>query len=84
MARSQNKLIDSFARNAIKLRDFDYRQMQYTVCILYATNNNEWFEQNNILAYDEIVRLASILASIEKIRITGDKSVAYVIWNIRL
>jgi hypothetical protein len=25
------------------------------------TNNNEWFEQNDILTYDEIVRLASIL-----------------------
>ena len=37
------------------------------------TNNNERFEQNDILAYDEIVRLASILArlGIEKIRITG-------------
>lgn len=37
------------------------------------TNNNEWFEQNDILAYDEIVRLASILVrlGIEKIRITG-------------
>jgi molybdenum cofactor biosynthesis enzyme MoaA len=37
------------------------------------TNNNEWFEQNDILAYDEIVRLARILArlGIEKIRITG-------------
>jgi cyclic pyranopterin phosphate synthase len=37
------------------------------------TNNNEWFEQNDILTYDEIVRLASILArlGIEKIRITG-------------
>ena len=37
------------------------------------TNNNERFEQNDILAYDEIVRLASILVrlGIEKIRITG-------------
>jgi cyclic pyranopterin phosphate synthase len=33
----------------------------------------EWFEQNNILTYDEIVKLATILArlGIEKIRVTG-------------
>ena len=35
--------------------------------------NTEWFEQNNILTYDEIVKLATILArlGIEKIRVTG-------------
>jgi cyclic pyranopterin phosphate synthase len=37
------------------------------------SGNTEWFDQNNILTYDEIVRLASILArlGIQKIRITG-------------
>jgi cyclic pyranopterin phosphate synthase len=37
------------------------------------SGNAEWFEQSNILTYDEIVRLASILArlGIQKIRITG-------------
>jgi GTP 3',8-cyclase len=73
MARSQNKLIDSFARNAIKLRISitDRCNMRCVYCM--PTNNNEWFEQNDILTYDEIVRLASILArlGIEKIRITG-------------
>jgi GTP 3',8-cyclase len=73
MARSQNKLIDSFARNAIKLRISitDRCNMRCIYCM--PTNNNEWFEPNDILAYDEIVRLASILArlGIEKIRITG-------------
>ena len=73
MTRSQNKLIDSFARNAIKLRISitDRCNMRCVYCM--PTNNNEWFEQNDILAYDEIVRLASILArlGIEKIRITG-------------
>jgi GTP 3',8-cyclase len=73
MARSQNKLIDSFARNAIKLRISitDRCNMRCVYCM--PTNNNEWFEQSDILAYDEIVRLASILArlGIEKIRITG-------------
>jgi cyclic pyranopterin phosphate synthase len=35
--------------------------------------NTEWFEDNNILTYDEIVKLATILArlGIEKIRVTG-------------
>ncbi len=35
--------------------------------------NTEWFEQNNILTYDEIVKLATILTrlGIEKIRVTG-------------
>jgi GTP 3',8-cyclase len=35
--------------------------------------NTEWFDQNNILTYDEIVKLATILArlGIEKIRVTG-------------
>jgi GTP 3',8-cyclase len=73
MARSQNKLIDSFARIALKLRISitDRCNMRCVYCM--PTNNNEWFEQNDILAYDEIVRLASILArlGIEKIRITG-------------
>src|SRR5215813_10429067 len=73
MVGSQNKLIDSFARIAIKLRISitDRCNMRCIYCM--PTNNNEWFEQNDILAYDEIVRLASILArlGIEKIRITG-------------
>lgn len=73
MAPLQNKLIDSFARNAIKLRISitDRCNMRCVYCM--PTNNNEWFEQNDILAYDEIVRLARILArlGIEKIRITG-------------
>jgi GTP 3',8-cyclase len=72
-APSQNKLIDGFARNAIKLRISvtDRCNMRCVYCM--PINNNEWFEQNDILAYDEIVRLARILArlGIEKIRITG-------------
>jgi GTP 3',8-cyclase len=36
-------------------------------------NNNEWFEQRNILSYEEIIRLTAIFVSlgIEKLRITG-------------
>ncbi len=73
MARSQNKLIDGFARIAIKLRISitDRCNMRCVYCM--PVNNTEWFEQNDILTYDEIVRLASILArlGIKKIRITG-------------
>ena len=45
-------------------------------CVYYMpANNTEWFEQNDILTYDEIVRLASILArlGIENISITGSE-----------
>src|SRR5215467_1758410 len=73
MARLQNKLIDTFSRKAIKLRISitDRCNMRCVYCM--PTNNNNWFELNDILTYDEIVRLASILArlGIEKIRITG-------------
>ena len=36
-------------------------------------NNNEWFEQHNILSYEEIIRLTAVFVSlgIEKVRITG-------------
>ena len=36
-------------------------------------NNNEWFEQHNILSYEEIIRLTAVFISlgIEKLRITG-------------
>ena len=36
-------------------------------------NNNEWFEQHNILSYEEIIRVTAIFVSlgIEKLRITG-------------
>jgi cyclic pyranopterin phosphate synthase len=73
MACSQNKLIDGFARIAIKLRISitDRCNMRCVYCM--PVNNTEWFEQNDVLTYDEIVRLASILArlGIKKIRITG-------------
>jgi len=36
-------------------------------------NNNEWFEQDNVLSYEEIFNLANIFASlgIKRIRVTG-------------
>ncbi len=73
MVHSQSKLVDGFGRIAIKLRISitDRCNMRCVYCM--PANNTEWFEQNDILTYDEIVRLASILArlGIEKIRITG-------------
>ena len=40
-------------------------------CMPY--NNNEWFEQDNVLSYEEIFNLANIFASlgIKRIRVTG-------------
>jgi GTP 3',8-cyclase len=73
MVDLQNKLVDSFGRIARKLRISitDRCNMRCVYCM--PSGNAEWFEQNNILTYDEIVRLASILArlGIQKIRITG-------------
>jgi cyclic pyranopterin phosphate synthase len=53
------------------------------------SGNAEWFEQNNILTYDEIVRLAFIVAKlgIQKIRITGGEplvrpKVEDLIWTL--
>jgi GTP 3',8-cyclase len=73
MVDLQNKLVDGFGRIARKLRISvtDRCNMRCVYCM--PRGNTEWFEQNNILTYDEIVRLASILArlGIQKIRITG-------------
>jgi GTP 3',8-cyclase len=37
------------------------------------SGNTDWFEQDNILSYEEIIRLTTIFVSlgIEKIRVTG-------------
>jgi GTP 3',8-cyclase len=76
MIYSQSKsplLLDGFGRVARKLRISitDRCNMRCVYCM--PTNNTEWFEQNDILTYDEIVRTATILArlGIEKIRLTG-------------
>ena len=73
MVDLQNKLVDGFGRIARKLRISitDRCNMRCVYCM--PNGNTEWFEQNNILTYDEIVRLASIVArlGIQKIRITG-------------
>lgn len=73
MVDLQNNLVDGFGRIARKLRISitDRCNMRCVYCM--PSNNTKWFEQDNILTYDEIVRLVSILAKlgIQKIRITG-------------
>jgi GTP 3',8-cyclase len=73
MVDLQNKLVDGFGRIARKLRISitDRCNMRCVYCM--PSGNTEWIEQSNILTYDEIARLASILArlGIQKIRITG-------------
>ncbi|MFZ0893309.1 MAG: GTP 3',8-cyclase MoaA [Candidatus Nitrosopolaris sp.] len=69
----QSKLVDGFGRSGRKLRISitDRCNMRCVYCM--PNGNTEWFDQNNILTYDEIVKLATILArlGIEKIRVTG-------------
>lgn len=69
----QNQLVDGFGRIARKLRVSvtDRCNMRCVYCM--PTNNTEWFEQDNVLTYEEIIRLAKIFVGlgIEKIRVTG-------------
>ncbi|MGH9909795.1 MAG: GTP 3',8-cyclase MoaA [Nitrososphaerales archaeon] len=69
----QNELVDGFGRIARKLRISvtDRCNMRCVYCM--PENNTEWFEQSNVLSYEEIVRLTTIFVGlgIEKIRVTG-------------
>ena len=73
MTRLQNELIDGYGRTGRKLRlsVTDRCNMRCIYCM--PDNNNEWFEQHNILSYEEIIRLTAVFVSlgIEKLRITG-------------
>src|SRR5215213_3171762 len=64
---------DSFGRVAKKLRISvtDRCNMRCTYCMPY--NNTTWFEQDNLLNFDQIVHIATIFAiqGIDKIKITG-------------
>src|SRR5437867_2254245 len=68
-----NKLLDKYGRIAKKLRISvtDRCNMRCIYCM--PANNMKWFEDTELLSYQEIVRLASIFVNlgIEKIRITG-------------
>lgn len=70
----ENKLMtDGFGRVARKLRISitDRCNMRCVYCM--PQNNTEWFEEDNVLSYDEILRLTTVFASlgIKKIRLTG-------------
>ena len=69
----KSKLIDSYGRIAKKLRVSvtDRCNMRCGYCM--PKNNTKWFEDSEVLTFDEIIRLSSILASlgVEKIRLTG-------------
>jgi molybdenum cofactor biosynthesis enzyme MoaA len=71
--QSQNELVDGFGRIGRKLRISvtDRCNMRCMYCMPY--NNPEWFEDDNILSYDEIVKLTHIFVrlGVEKIRVTG-------------
>src|SRR6476469_2555452 len=64
---------DNFGRVAKKLRISvtDRCNMRCVYCM--PENNTSWFEQNNILNYDQIIRLVTIFTKfgVEKIKITG-------------
>jgi cyclic pyranopterin phosphate synthase len=66
-------MTDGFGRVARKLRISitDRCNMHCMYCMPY--NNTEWFEQDNVLSYEEIFNLANIFAGlgIKKIRVTG-------------
>ena len=66
-------IADSFGRVARKLRISitDRCNMRCMYCMPY--NNTEWFEQDNVLNYQEIFNLTNIFAGlgIKRIRVTG-------------
>lgn len=69
----QNQLVDGFGRVAKKLRISvtDRCNMRCVYCMPF--NNTDWFEQDNILSYEEIIQLTTIFVGlgVEKIRVTG-------------
>jgi cyclic pyranopterin phosphate synthase len=71
--KSQSVLKDSFGRVARKLRISvtDRCNMQCRYCM--PQNKVQWFNEDNVLKYDEITRLVLILKElgIERIRLTG-------------
>lgn len=66
-------MVDGYGRIARKLRISvtDRCNMHCVYCM--PSNNTDWFEQDNILSYEEIIRLVTLFVGlgIEKIRVTG-------------
>ncbi len=73
MRSVKSKLIDSYGRVAKKLRISvtDKCNMRCGYCM--PKDNTKWFDTNEVLSFEEIIRLSSIFANlgVEKIRITG-------------
>ncbi|HKG89182.1 MAG TPA: radical SAM protein, partial [Nitrososphaeraceae archaeon] len=69
----QDQLVDGFGRIARKLRVSvtDRCNMRCVYCM--PSNNTDWFKQDDILSYEEIIRLVTVFVGlgIEKIRVTG-------------
>jgi len=69
----ESLLSDSYGRIAKKLRISvtDRCNLQCIYCM--PKNNNNWFDPENILTFDEMIRFASIMSKlgIENIRLTG-------------
>jgi cyclic pyranopterin phosphate synthase len=71
---NNNHLVDSYGRIAKKLRISitDRCNMRCVYCM--PSNNTNWLDQENLLSYEQITRLAKILVlslGIERIKITG-------------
>ena len=73
MGSMKSKLIDNYGRIAKKLRISvtDRCNMRCGYCM--PKDNTKWFDNDEVLSFDEITRLSSILANlgVEKIRLTG-------------
>jgi cyclic pyranopterin phosphate synthase len=73
MGSMKCKLIDNYGRIAKKLRISvtDRCNMRCGYCM--PKDNTKWFDTTDVLSFDEITRLSSILANlgVEKIRLTG-------------
>jgi len=69
----EKNMEDSFGRSVKKLRISvtDRCNMRCIYCMPF--NNTTWFKQDNILSYNQIIRITKIFATlgIEKIKITG-------------
>jgi GTP 3',8-cyclase len=69
----EDQLVDGFGRIARKLRVSvtDRCNMRCVYCM--PSNNTDWFKQDDILSYEEIIRLVTVFVGlgIEKIRVTG-------------
>lgn len=69
----KSKLIDSYGRVAKKLRISVTDKCNMSCGYCMPKDNTKWFDTTEVLTFEEIIRLSSILANlgVEKIRITG-------------